>query len=558
MNINNLSFKTKSSLIIIVLSLLILVGIYHFDNRVNGRFLWSKVQIDESTYNSIQTYYELSETALLSDIYFNDEQLIYDSTTNTFYYSKTDDAEGTSPTITLENGDNGLRNVLLGQDMKVAIYLDDSLHLILFQGTKASISDLVITTLPILNITISNETIAELGLDETYSITDYAGCSLYLYDNSDDFDQSSRTTVSSAKIHMRGGTTIGFPQKSYRISLTSKEDNLDSKSKASLLGLREDDDWILYSPYSDYEKIRNVFSMNMWHEMASGNNEWNAAVSNESKYVEVFFNNRYHGLYALTYPVDSKQFSLTDDETLFKKKDWSGTEFSLDLEYTEYDDGSIVYYLPGYSVEDGAGDYSTLHELYYTLAYSDDVSQIRSACDIDNSIDLWLFYKLSQAVDNVYSTNVKNLYVATKESDDGLDGYKLLFSPWDMDQTFGNRYVDGQGSHGITSYYNTPDYDLPMEWSPVYFLMANGDSEIVKQVQERYTELRSTIWSDEYIRSAIAGYEADIYDSGAFGRTLERWPDGNYYNQSVKLDDFETYVLERFSYMDDYIANLSN
>ena len=87
--------------------------------------------------------------------------------------------------------------------------------------------------------------------------------------------------------------------------------------------------------------------------------------------------------------------------------------------------------------------------------------------------------------------------------------------------------------------------------------MANGDSEIVKQVQERYTELRSTIWSDGYIRSAIAGYEADIYDSGAFGRTLERWPDGNYYNQSVKLDDFETYVLERFSYMDDYIANLS-
>lgn len=550
MKINTLSFKTKSSIFIVGLSLMLLVGLYHFDNRINGRFLWSKVQIDDKDFSNFQSKYELSETALLSNIYFNDEQLIYDSTTNTFYYSKTYDAEGTSPTITLENAEKGL--------MKVAVYLDDSLHLILYQGNKASISDLVITTLPIINISVPAETIAELGLDDTYTIAENTGCSLYLYDNSSDFEGSSRTTTSSAKIHMRGGTTIGFPQKSYRISLTSDEDNLDSKSKANLLGLREDDDWILYSPYSDYEKIRNVFSMNMWHEMANKNNEWNSPVSNESKYVEVFFNNRYHGLYALTYPIDGKQFKISDNESLFKKKDWSGTEYSLDLEYTEYEDGSILYYLPGYSVEAGNGDYGTLHNLYYTLAYSDDVSQIRSACDIDNSIDLWLLYKLSQAVDNVYSTNVKNIYAATKESEDGIDGYKLLFSVWDMDQTFGNRFVDGQGSHGITSYYNATDYDLPMEWSPVYFLMANGDADIVEQVQARYSELRDTIWSDEYIVETIAGYEADIYDSGAFGRTLVRWPDGNYYDQSVKLDDFETYVLERFSYMDDYIANLSN
>ena len=70
---------------------------------------------------------------------------------------------------------------------------------------------------------------------------------------------------------------------------------------------RIDDDWILTSMYSDYEKIRNVFSMNLWHEISE--------LSNEYRYVEVYINNNYHGLYALTYPIDNKTFKLKKDET---------------------------------------------------------------------------------------------------------------------------------------------------------------------------------------------------------------------------------------------------
>ncbi len=298
--------------------------------------------------------------------------------------------------------------------------------------------------------------------------------------------------------------------------------------------------------------------MNLWADMAAGDNEWNASVSNQYKYVELFFNGRYHGLYALSYPIDNKSFDISDGESLFKKKDWSGSEFSIDLEYQEYDDGSGgVYFLPGYAIQEGTSDdYATLHDLYYNLAYSGDSSLIRQSSDIDNSIDLWLFYKITQAVDNVYSTKVKNLYTATKLSSTGYDGYKLLFSPWDMDQTWGNRYVEGQGSHGIYSYYNATDYDLPMEWGSVYFLMECGDSDIVSAVKERYNELRQGILSDDNLTELIADYEADIYDSGAFERTMNRWPDGNYYDPSIKLDDFETYVIERMQYMDEYISSL--
>lgn len=545
-----LSLKCKSpkfiqSIIILCSAIAVIAMLLIIDNRMNPTYTWASVQISESLPTATE------ETALFKEIYFNDQKLIYDQETNTFYYSVVDDEMGMAPNISMPS--TSFKYALTHSKPTIAIIDDADKKLIIKSGNAISVSNLVFTTLPVMNINVSAETVKELGLDDTYAIDNYTSVTMSLYDNSADFDDASRLIETPAKIHTRGGTTIGFPQKSYRLSLLENGEDHSSKAKKNLLGLREDDDWILYSPYSDYEKIRTVFSMNLWHDMAYDRNEWNAPNSNEYKYIELFINNRYHGLYALTYPIDNKQFDIHDEETLFKKKDWSGTEFSLDLEPT--DSGDL--WLPGYSLEDGSMEgFEQLHELYYEMAYSKDPNTIRSTCDMDDAIDLWLFYKLTQAVDNVYTNQVKNLYSATKLSDTGIDGYKLLLCPWDMDQTFGNRYVDGQGNHGITSYFNSPDYDLPIEWSPVYFLMECGDEDILTELQARYDELRNTVWSDDAIKASIAKYEDAIYNSGAYMRTMNRWGNGNYYAPDKKLDDFENYVLDRLQCMDEYMDSL--
>lgn len=532
----------------IIIACIILVGVISLDDRMHPMFVWSDIQIDSA---KLGNYEFTDEAALITDIYFDDEKLIYDAFTNTFYCSAIREGSVYNPTISTPA--SSIKNAIRYGKPNLKICLDGTSKLVIKYNGKVSVSNLVITTLPIMNIQISQESIDKLGLDDTYAIEEYEPVYMTLYDNSADFNEKSRLIESYGKLHMRGGTTIGAPQKSFRLSLLENDDIQSANSKRNLLNLRNDDDWIIYSAYSDYEKIRTVFSMNMWRDMAVNNNEWLVPVSNQYKYMELFINNRYHGLYALTYPIDSKQFCIAEGENLFKKKDWSKTEFSHDLEPNE----AGIYWLPGYAVQDGDTDgYEQLHNLYFDMAYSENADEIRKTCDIDNAIDLWLFYKFTQAVDNIYTTNVKNLFVATKQSDDGIDGYKLLFCPWDMDQTFGNRFVDGQGSHGITSYFNPIDYDLPVEWSPVYFLMNSGDAEITNQVKERYKQLRETCWSDEYIEEAIAGYEADIYDSGAFVRTMERWPDANYYDPEVKLGDFKYYVMERLKYMDKYIGAL--
>jgi hypothetical protein len=190
------------------------------------------------------------------------------------------------------------------------------------------------------------------------------------------------------------------------------------------------------------------------------------------------------------------------------------------------------------------------------LAYSGDPELIKQSIDYENSIDLWLFLKMTQGIDNIYYSNVKNLYVAVKTSEDGYQGHKLLFCPWDMDQSWGNRFVDGQGANGITSYEMTPDFDLPIEWTPVYYLQLLEPEATNADIKARYNELRQSVLSDDNLRNLISEYESEIYDSGAFERTMNRWSGGNYYDPSIKLDDFEAFVLAHMSFMDDYINGL--
>ena len=538
------------ALFILAFSMLLLIFTVVLEGRIKGIIQYKKAFITKEKYEKLTSSKISADEPLITDVYIDNQHLIYDTAANTFYCSQIENQD--FETVSMATSQNNSLSEVLGINPIRIRFYDNKI--IMYNNNTISTSDFVITTLPILNVAISAETVMDLQLDETYNIEEYTGGEMYLFDNRADFDGKTRSITNDIKLHIRGGTTIGLPQKSYRITLINDSENLDSSNvKQNLLGLREDDDWILYSMYSDYEKIRNVFCMNLWNEMAENDNEWKVADCNEYKYVEVFFNNRYHGLYALGYPLDNKQFGLKNDESIIQKKDWMKSEFALDVEYNE---NYGFDWLAGYYLKDGPADsYYVIHDLLYAMAYSKDCETIRETVDIKNAINLYLFYNFTQAVDNLYLDGVKNLFVVNKRSDNEF-GYKLLFAPWDMDQTLGNRYSEGEGNHGITSYHMPTDYELPIAWSPVFFLMENGDSNIANEVKQQYSYLRKTTWSDEHINDLIDSYEYDIYKSGAFERNMQRWPDGNYYDSEKELEDFRNYVLERLKYMDNFVSGL--
>lgn len=87
-------------------------------------------------------------------------------------------------------------------------------------------------------------------------------------------------------IEIRGATSQMFPKKSYGLE-TRDENNEDLK--VSLLEFPEEEDWILYAPYSDKSLMRNVLVYDLSRAMGQ--------YASRTRFAEVTINNEYKGVY---------------------------------------------------------------------------------------------------------------------------------------------------------------------------------------------------------------------------------------------------------------------
>lgn len=102
------------------------------------------------------------------------------------------------------------------------------------------------------------------------------------------------------RISGRGNSTWAYPKKSYGIRL---------KSRADLFGMGSADNWILLSNVEDRSYIRNKITYDM--AVAAG-----MAGSPESRYIDLYINHRYHGMYQLCekVEVDPERVPIADLE----------------------------------------------------------------------------------------------------------------------------------------------------------------------------------------------------------------------------------------------------
>lgn len=89
-------------------------------------------------------------------------------------------------------------------------------------------------------------------------------------------------------IEIRGSSSQMFSKKSYGFE-TKTLDWLDMD--VSLLGMPQENDWVLYAPYTDKTMIRDVLSYTL--DASLGN------YAPRCRYVELFVNNNYEGVYVL-------------------------------------------------------------------------------------------------------------------------------------------------------------------------------------------------------------------------------------------------------------------
>lgn len=484
---------------------------------------------------------QTGDSSILEALYFDGQQLMLDTSTDTFYYSLVEGSKGAyNPCVKKQSASKEVSVVMPDAPITAEDVRENrTLRLIAYDAKNYYEYSLKCTTLPLMNI----ECDAEIGAENVPA-------HMTLFDNSRGAAQ--KFTESDGNIHVRGKSTSAYPKKGYKLSLT-KESLADNVrlNKVSLLGMRQDDDWILYAAYNDPEKIRNVFSSSLWKNTCAGDNALGIDNGMEYQYLELFINHEYWGLYALGYPVDELQLGIdaSENERLYKKGTWDTEEQIL---------SKSEMAVAGYETKESDEDEWELLKQYYATLHSEweNAQSMYEGIDIDNAIDMYLFINLIQGIDHVGaidSHSIKNMYLSFYNR----GGKKtVLYTPWDMDITWGLQWTGDAETNLVKPYGIKSSQNTVMGLGNLPALILTGDDEIWDLILTKYWTLRKELWSEENISKMLDGFEEDIYFSGAYARDMERWPDGSYWDAEKGLMDFRAYVADRLLETDDYYRRL--
>ena len=152
----------------------------------------------------------------------------------------------------------------------------------------------------IINSPLSPSELPAINIISNGDITndDYSDCNFEL------FSEEPKDYIPSmnAKIKIRGHANAKdkVPKKGYRIELSQEKE---------LLGMEKDDDWHLLAMYYDFPRMRIKASLELWRSLEPVNP---TAILPNSKYVRLYFNGKFNGLYLLTQRVDQKLFNLDE------------------------------------------------------------------------------------------------------------------------------------------------------------------------------------------------------------------------------------------------------
>ena len=387
---------------------------------------------------------------------------------------------------------------------------------------------------------------------------DYALGSMSLYS-----PDATEPTISLIKAKWRGGTTntADKHKRNYKI----KPLNFKGKGQdISLLGMREDNNWILDAGQIDLFRLRNRIATEIWNDFATkpyyASKEPKTKSGVAGKVVEVILNNEYRGIYSLTEAMDRKELKLKkyDDKNqefhghLWKVSSWDKAQFwEIDKDYDNTQETWYAFETKYPDIEDvNPTDYSPLYEAIDFVVNSNDETfkkEVGDYFDIPVLIDYQLFQETLKPVDN----NGKNMYWGIY---DVAKSKKLTLAIWDLDASVGQ---DWHCSTPLHPDYVLPNTDLGVKdgFNLYHRLSSLNVDNYNEKVASRYQELRKTYFSEENLISRYQGYYDMLVKSGAASREECKWSKdsdiGGYpLNFKSEIEYIKNWIINRLNYLD--------
>ena len=370
------------------------------------------------------------------------------------------------------------------------------------------------SNLPIVMIdTYGEDILDEPRIDAYMGVINNANGINNIGDNFNDYD-------GKITIEKRGNSSQDQEKPPYRFETV---DNNAENNNVKLLGLPEENDWILYAPWSDKSLLRNVLIYSLSNEMGR--------YAPRSKFVELYINDEYRGVYVLMEKIkrDKNRVEISalnpnensgDNVTggYILKFDWAETGDNNGGFYSLIDGMRYNYHYPkADEISTQQKDYiQTFINSYENVMNGNNYNTengYSKFIDVESFIDFIILQEISRNVD---AYGLSTYVYKDKESINN----KLTAGPiWDFNHGFGNcDYYEAWETDGWNISYIYDDMDQRAFW----WLKLWDEENFKGMVKDRYNELRLSVLSTNNVNSKIDEYVSTLGNS--VNRNFTKWP----------------------------------
>ena len=379
-------------------------------------------------------------------------------------------------------------------------------------------------------------------------------------------------------IEIRGESSQFFDKKSCGFETWDAQYN---DIDVALIGFPEEEDWILYGPFSDKSLIRNKLIYELSNQMGR--------YATKTEFVELTINYEYKGLYIFMEKLkrDKNRINISKLENGDIDEESISGGYIIKIDKSDMEDGSYSDYNSFQSKFDVFGNENGdirinfnyeypkpgeihanqknyiknyFYEFESSLAsenFKDPNDGFRKYIDEDSFIDFFILNELSNNVDGYRLST----YIQKDRNE------KLVIGPvWDFNLSFGNADYCGGERYDVWCFkFNERclgDYwNVPFWWNRLV-----EDEKFVIKLKERWNQLRTNVLSDNNLMTLIEeqysflNNETDIINKNfntwkIFGIYI--WPNSfignNYYEE---IDFLKNWIKNRTQWLDESINNL--
>ncbi len=331
-------------------------------------------------------------------------------------------------------------------------------------------------------------------------------------------------------IEIRGSYSASLPQKPYGLET---RDASGANLNVSILGMPEENDWILLANYNDKVFMRNVLAFELFRRMGH--------YAPRTRLVEVVVNNEYLGIYVLTEKI--KQDKGRVNIAKLKTSDTSGDDITggyiFKIDYydqsnswqssfhpTDHPEKTVTYVYEDPSPSDLVSiqkEYiksavNSFESVLYGNNFKDKLNGYASWIDINSFIDYFIVNELARNVDGFK----KSVYFY---KDKNSKGGKINAGPvWDFDWAWKNIWDCSTFSATDGSGWSYKINDCSGAWpsSNGWIVRLLQDTSFANALNKRYFDFRKSYLNNQYLNSFIDSVKNLVNEAQT--RHYTKWP----------------------------------